>query len=447
MTIKTYGLSFMSRWQSALNTVLQRDVGGNNNLSADHPAMKASCTACETLETALKEGREGVDLADVVTKGELVTNCAHMVIALAFARFTGNTQRARILESQLRYSVCDPLWAKALLHFDDDHASTPYRQYQTLDDFVLPINGTQSEAVASVGSETCKIVFVSDWGTGTPLARNVMRCIADQQPDIVIHLGDVYYSGTKQEMQDHFLTIVRDCLAPNTRVFNLAGNHDLYAGGAGYYWLIDELGQPASYFCLRNKHWQILSIGAPPEQGDPKTALSAVPTIDPQEVKWHHHKLETANGRKTVMLSHYQLFTASGNIGRTEQGDPLAINPVLRGAFGECLQDIDLWLWGHEHNMIAFEPYLGLERGRCIGSGAIPVALHWQPYKQLPNLSLPDDVSAAPQMDLRCQLGHDNDHYHHAFGMLTIDGLDGRMDYYQVSGIDGDAHKIFTETL
>jgi len=233
MTIKTYGLSFMSRWQSALNTVLQRDVGGNNNLSADHPAMKASCTACETLETALKEGREGVDLADVVTKGELVTNCAHMVIALAFARFTGNTQRARILESQLRYSVCDPLWAKALLHFDDDHASTPYRQYQTLDDFVLPINGTQSDAVASVGSETCKIVFVSDWGTGTPLARNVMRCIADQQPDIVIHLGDVYYSGTKQEMQDHFLTIVRDCLAPHTRVFNLAGNHDLYAGGAG----------------------------------------------------------------------------------------------------------------------------------------------------------------------------------------------------------------------
>jgi len=417
--------------------------------------MVASCTACETLEAALDRGEEGVDLAEVVSKGELVANCAHMYIALAAAKFSGNTKRARILESQLRYSVCDPLWAKALLHFDADHAAIPYRQYETLDDFVLPLKANHrltqdtvpksGQLAASLGE--CKIAFVSDWGTGTPLARNVMRCIAEQNPDIVIHLGDVYYSGTKQEMNDHFLSIVREYLPEETSIYNLAGNHDLYAGGAGYYWLIDQLGQPASYFCLRNEHWQILSIGAPPETGDPKAALSAIPAIDPKEVEWHHHKLDTASGRKTIMLSHYQLFTASGNIGRTKDNRPLAVNPILYQAFSPCLNNIALWLWGHEHNMIAFEPYIGLRKGRCIGSGAIPVARHWQPYKQLPNLEVPQHIGSAPRMNLDCQLGHDGDHYHHAFALLTLDGADGLMNYYQVPGVQGDAEIIYAESI
>ncbi len=436
----------MSRWQSALNAVLQSGDADSQNLSSEHPAMVASCEACETLEAAMKDGKDGVDLARVVTKGELVANCAHMYIALAAAKFTGNTQRASVLESQLRYSVCDPLWAKALLHFDSDHAEIPYRQYESLDDFVIPLVNAATVPLAAERSQ-CKIAFVSDWGTGTALARNVMRCIAVQNPDVVIHLGDIYYSGTKKEMRDHFLSIVREYLPASTSVYNLAGNHDLYAGGEGYYWLIDELGQPASYFCLRNEHWQILSIGAPPEMGDPKTALSAIPAIDPQEVEWHHHKLNTAAGRKTIMLSHYQLFTASGNIGRTEDNRPLAVNPVLHDAFGAYLQDIDLWLWGHEHNMIAFDPYIGLRRGRCIGSGAIPVALHWRPYRQLPNLEIPQHIGRAPQINLDCQLGHDGDHYHHAFGLLSIDGPDGVMNYYQVPGVGGDAEIIYSEKI
>ena len=472
MAIKTYGLSFMSRWQSAVNSALQKETTETTDLSAHHPAMVASCTACETLETALKQDDDSIDIADVVTKGELLTDCAHMYIALAAAKFTGNSQRALQLESQLRYSVCDPLWAKALLHFDNDHITIPYRQYQSLDDFTLPLshrvrnsvsrsepaprpdNAGHPQSIPSAvnptekeASEHCKIAFVSDWGTGTPLAKNVMRGIARQKPDIVIHLGDVYYSGTKKEMQDHFLTIVREYLPAETAVYNLAGNHDLYAGGAGYYWLIDELGQPASYFCLRNDHWQILSIGAPPEVGDPKSALSAIPAIDSKEIQWHQHKLNTAAGRKTVMLSHYQLFTASGNIGRTEDNRPLALNPVLYQAFETHLPDIDLWLWGHEHNLIAFEPYVGLRKGRCIGSGAIPVALHWQPYKQLPNLSVPDHPGVAPRINLDCQLGHDGDHYHHAFAVLEIDGPNGLMSYFQVPGVTGDPEVIYTESI
>lgn len=439
-------MSFLSRWQSAMHSVLQQqDDTASDCLSSEHDAMAASCDACGQLEAAIAEGKESVDIAEVITKGSLVSKCAHLYVSLAAAKFSGNNERVRELESEIRYSVCDPLWAKTLFEFDNNHQEIPYRHYESLDDFVLPFSN--DETSDSDVAEKIKIAFVSDWATGTPLAKNVMRCIGEQSPDIVIHLGDVYYSGTMEEMQNHFLSIVREYLPEHTRVFNLAGNHDLYAGGAGYYWLLDELGQPASYFCLRNKHWQILSIGAPPQVGKPTDAISAIPAIEPKEVTWHQHKMNTADGRKTVMLSHYQLFTSSGNIGRTKDNRPLALNPVLYDAFQAHLPDIDLWLWGHEHNLVAFEPYAGLRRGRCIGSGAIPVALLWQPYKQLSNLALPEQFNTAPQINLDCQLGHDGDHYHHAFGILTIDGELGEMNYFEVEGVDGDATVIYTESL
>ena len=440
MPIKTYGLSFMSRWQSALHSVLkQQDEKTAMTLSSEHPAMRASCDACEALEVAIAAGEDKVDIANAVTKGSLVSKCAHLYVGLAAAKFTNNEQRVRELESEIRYSVCDPLWAKTLFEFDSNHQQIPYRHYESLDDFVLPLGNNNAKKV--------KIAFVSDWGTGTQLAKNVMRCIGEQRPDILIHLGDVYYSGTQAEMQNHFLTIVRDCLPAKTQVFNLAGNHDLYAGGTGYYWLLDELGQPASYFCLRNEHWQILGIGAPPEVGKPTDAISAVPSIEPKEVLWHKHKLDNAQGRKSIMLSHYQLFTASGNIGRTSDNRPLALNPILYEAFKSDLPKIDLWLWGHEHNLVAFEPYAGLSKGRCIGSGAIPVALLWQPYKQLPDLALPQQFDSAPKINLDCQLTHDGDHYHHAFCVLSIDGDRGEMNYFEVEGVEGDARIIYTESL
>ena len=122
-------------------------------------------------------------------------------------------------------------------------------------------------------------------------------------------------------------------------------------------------------------------------------------------------------------------------------------NPVFMDAFGNHLGDIDIWLWGHEHNLALFEPYAGLERGRCIGSGSMPVALMWEPYKTLENLALPAGFTEPPIMSEAGRLGHDGDHYHHAFCVLDIEGPSGAMTYFQVPGIDGDAEPIHTEQL
>ena len=445
MAIKTYAMSFMSRWQSAVLSAVRGDGDMGEQLATEHPIMEASCDACEVMEARMAEGSNPLDFAADISKVDLLSSCAQLYVGLAAAKVTGNHERAREIESELQYSVCDPLWAKALLEFDKGETVTPYRHYESIDDFVLPLEATLDPAQRA--TDSLKVAFVADWATGTRLAKNVMRCIGAQRPDVVIHLGDVYYSGTKDEMRDHFLKIVREYLPAETQVFNLAGNHDLYAGGEGYYWLLDELGQPASYFCLRNDHWQILAIGAPPEIGDPMASQYKVPPIDPKEAEWHRHKIDTADGRKTVMLSHYQLFTASGNIARTPENLPMAVNPVLFDEFEGRLDRIDAWLWGHEHNLAAFDPYIGLERGRCIGSGAMPVALMWNPYKPLDNLALPDGVDAPPIMNPDCRLGDDGDHYQHAFAVLEMNADVGSMVYYQVPGVDGDAEEIFREQL
>src|SRR5262249_217207 len=59
-----------------------------------------------------------------------------------------------------------------------------------------------------------KIALVADWGTGTPSALAVAAQIQAQNPDHVIHLGDVYYAGTKDEIENRFLSIWRNLQIP-----------------------------------------------------------------------------------------------------------------------------------------------------------------------------------------------------------------------------------------
>lgn len=451
MTIRTYSNQLISRWQSALYKVLdqgtlEQEEKPFDALGSDHPAMAATCEACDELQRAMggtdhhieQSGLPNERYAEPVEMTDLIKECARLYVGLLGARMMGNQEKITELENELRFSVCDPMWAKALLEFHKgDDNQIPYRRYESMDDFVIPLPNQKA----------VKVAFVSDWATGTAIAHNIMRCIGENKPDVLIHLGDIYYSGTRKEAEENFLNVVRTYIPETVPVFTLAGNHDLYDGGEGYYWLIDQLGQPASYFCLRNEHWQILAIGAPTENDNPTDILESVPPIDSHELLWHYHKINNNQGRKTVMLSHYQLFTASGNIARSQDKRPLAINPVLYSAFKEYLDQIDLWLWGHEHNFIVFEPYLELKRGRCIGSGALPVPLLWQPYRTLPDLVWPDYIGGPPRMNLHARLGHDGDHYHHGYGILTLNGSQGEMNYYQVAGTQGGAEIVFREEI
>ena len=131
----------------------------------------------------------------------------------------------------------------------------PYVVYKNLSDFVV-----DGKLPAQA-----KVAIVGDWGTGQDAAKLVLRQIANKKPDVVIHLGDIYYAGTQFEVDNYFLQPWKQILNLARLIqfptFSLAGNHDMYSGGVPYYQMIQtELGQPASYFCLRNANWQFVGL-------------------------------------------------------------------------------------------------------------------------------------------------------------------------------------------
>ena len=89
--------------------------------------------------------------------------------------------------------------------------------------------------------------MASDWGTGlygAPKIAEQMRTIGGFE--LLMHLGDVYYSGTEDEVQERFLNVWPTTAGKRTVAVN--SNHEIYSGGFGYYALaLPAIGQKSSY--------------------------------------------------------------------------------------------------------------------------------------------------------------------------------------------------------
>jgi len=113
------------------------------------------------------------------------------------------------------------------------------------------------------------VALFGDWATGTNESAKIASLIEDQEePHYTIHLGDVYYVGSREFIEEN----CRGIEQPNgydpvtlptgrLRSFAMNGNHEAYArDGAYFYWITKHLSQPSSCFCLHNDHWCILAL-------------------------------------------------------------------------------------------------------------------------------------------------------------------------------------------
>jgi len=426
----------LSLWQSCLHRVLSRKEEPRKEASGlassvEHPVMEdASVAAWE------HAGSHDGELPPSLSQKASV--CARLLARMALARFRGDLVEARRLESQVRFASCDPLWLESVLEYERAlllHRQPFYRRHDSLGDFVL--SDLPDEATVAV---------LADWGTGMPDAQALLEQIATFAPHAVIHLGDIYYSGTPHEVRAHFLDVFARVFGSRwPRVLSLSGNHDRYSGGEGYRVLLEALGQPASYFCLRNDDWQLLAMDTGLHDNDPGTVVSNLTYLDAQEALWHRDKIVNAGGRRTIMLSHHQLFSAAG-VGADDQGRPLAVNPHLYTAFADLLGQVDAWLWGHEHNLILFDSYVGLARGRCIGSGAVPILVNSDPYGINPDL-VPPPGQDPPPINLDVQLSHNGQFYGHGYALLTLRGRAAQIDYYQLMMDDSAGTLLYSEQI
>ncbi len=242
-----------------------------------------------------------------------------------------------------------------------------------------------------------RVLMIGDWGThmddNAALLRQALRKF---EPDVIIHLGDVYYSGTVEECKRNVLDVIDKAVADlkldrRPAFFAIPGNHDYYSGGSGFYQTISKVNsgvagatQQASYFCLRtmDDKWQFLAMDT--GYGDRNPIEQTAPGLQVHETEWHYDKLETFSG-STILLSHHQLYSAKEKL---NGGTRPYLNEALYATFKKHFDRVAAWYWGHEHNFIVFEDNLkmangdpALRKGRLLGCSAYEETQAEDPYK------------------------------------------------------------------
>jgi hypothetical protein len=219
-----------------------------------------------------------------------------------------------------------------------------------------------------------RIVLVGDWGSGLKRARKVADQIrkflddgrAAGKEQYVIHLGDVYYTGSRKEYEENFLQYWPVKPGENIDSFIICGNHDMYRGGHAYYWT--ALADPRfarqarfSVFALRNDYWQFLGLD---------TAYAGNNELSNGQVQWVEGQLNSNPNHRTTILSHHPLWS---NWRKEKVVDkPLReqmdqFDPVLGGR-----RRVDAWFWGHEHRCLVYDPREQVKLTSCVGHGGIP---------------------------------------------------------------------------
>lgn len=202
---------------------------------------------------------------------------------------------------------------------------------------------------------TCRTAVLGDWGSGLygapACARSIQADPSDYQ--LLLHLGDVYYSGTRDEMNDRFLNLWPE--KPNAIHRACNANHEMYTGGRAYFkQALPKFGQRASHFALQNDHWLLVGLDTAYEDG----------RLAGGQVAWLRQLVDEAGDRRVVLFSHHQLYTW------VDRPDA-----KLQTQLAELLADRKLfaWYWGHEHRCMLFDehPAWGI-RGRCVGHSGFP---------------------------------------------------------------------------
>jgi hypothetical protein len=422
----------LSLFQSALNKIIQTKGASLTRLSEDHPMMQQA-------NTVLQAADDGKDLGQFL---DTPFKCASLAVQAALAFAAGDTAKEGLIRAQLQDTKCDVLgWITALLAFEVYYASgrdPKYTNWTDITDFVysIPDRGRNGEQLT--------VAVLADWGTGDPaVAKSSLDALFRFQPDLIIHLGDVYYAGTPEECTNNFLNYVVAAAKANypLPIYNLAGNHDYYSGGAGYYNLLTQLNpqcappgtpvQGASFFCLRNRNWQLQGMDTGYGDHDVFTDANDITQLQQSEVEWHKDKIASAGGRKIVLLSHHQLYSAFQNVGK--QGNNY-YNPSLLGNFQDAMNNgaITAWFWGHEHLLELYGAFPLLNasqpKGRCIGYSGFPIMTGSNPYKPRVGVDKVPLLGDPPFLDTT------GDVYDHGFMILTLADSFAQADYYQIPG-------------
>lgn len=236
-----------------------------------------------------------------------------------------------------------------------------------------------------------RVAFLGDYGSGPyhldglsnpgGPACAVMETLGKlpQPPDYLIHLGDVYYTGTgsnrspKNEEKSNLVDMLKlyPNLARSGRCFALNSNHEMYGGAYGYYAALQDAlfssQKGSSYFALEFGDWIIAGIDSAYFTSSALYMDGGLgrPGKDPQQDFLQQLKAAQAAGKKIILMSHHPALKPDG----TKTTD--LWDDVSRTFKPDC------WYWGHLHLGVVYRtvPSGSTTKCRCIGHSSMPFAI------------------------------------------------------------------------
>lgn len=451
----------LSLAQSCVREVICKKLGNapRPGLYAEHPIMHAAGATLSGIDQgALLDASAALahyeatlasaqpQTATTVGPGY---DCLKLIAKYVIAWALGDAAWMKQIESEFIDSACDPGWLSAAITWLE------YYWDGALPVYLSPTSsGPQPFALpppASAG-QPLRVGILGDWGTGEPEALAVLDQLMQQAPDVIVHVGDIYYSGTHDECISNFLNPINAARSKYGRqiaFYTLPGNHDYYSGGKGFYSMLPQLNlaashaqiQQNSFFCLQNDSWQLEGMDTGYNDHDLLKVADDITKLRSDETAWHAQQLAAAGTRKVILLSHHQLFSAFATIGAVGSSGPAYQNPYLLQNLAAWRSsgnpNIVAWLWGHEHllEVYAVPGMQGTKLpvlGRCVGYGAFPVFNNQGDYTPLTQ-DVPLESAPGFPNDY-VETGVEDEIYAHGYVMLELGSDQATATYYQVLG-------------
>lgn len=251
-----------------------------------------------------------------------------------------------------------------------------------------PFGGAEPAPVQLKGTagDGIKIAILGDWGSGETDAQDVMAAAMALKPDYLIHLGDVYYTGSPDEILeglywgmdnelDKLVKVWPTTQAPGTS-FTLNSNHEMYCGGRGYF--DDALSSPIfkhqggkSYFLLQNDDWQIFGLDS---AYDTPATLYMEGALNAEQTTFMQKHYDAS--KQVILLTHHNAYDVTGQT-IVPTGTGSLWQDAVNGLGGT---PPDYWYWGHIHDGVVYEPVKTGEHTtniRCAGHAAVPYGAPW----------------------------------------------------------------------
>jgi len=318
-----------------------------------------------------------------------------------------------------KYEQFDPGWTEAFAVFLES---------------LLPLIGGKHPFISTPQTiqipDVVQIGLAGDWGTGdwrTPAnpapSTDVRNKMALLQPDITIHLGDVYYAGTSDQVQHELVN-----LWPRGSIGSLAlnSNHEMYSGAKPYFQAMAnppfQLQQGCSFFALENNNWII--VGLDSAYYADETGLYVDGALYPANMPNVQNTFlltQQANaqvkGKRLILLTHHNGLDATGSKTNALWDHVMGAYPAGGGPA--------YWYWGHVHIGAVYQPQgPGNTLCRCCGHGGLP----WGEAPELdnPKVAWYEKRSANdPDVPGRVLNG---------FAMLELDGPNMQEVFYDENG-------------